>query len=284
LNRRTLRSDDRVGPWRRLLTSPHTLVILFAAVAASALAHHEMWLDELNPWDIPYAGHFTGAIVGLLILLLAIVHLRRHLSLVAALTAGTGAILALIYVEYSAGYRHHGHLFLLLLLMLWLHASGAETDRGTPPWFTAVVATHVAAGLFFVGLDFERPFSASKDLAQFFQHEPDRIPIVVAQPDFLSYAGPPLSAYLGHRIYYAVSGGVVRGSYLWYDDARARGAGEDEIVTEISQFARNLATDVFVVTSHWNSRRLGDRIAEFPPATIEGDERQTAVYRFKKPE
>jgi hypothetical protein len=247
-----------------------------------------------SPWNssllvaggryIPYAGHFTGAIVGVLILLLAIGHVRRHPSLVVALTAGTGAILALIYVEYSGGYRHHGHVFLLLLLVVWLHDSRAGTARVTPRWFTAVVMTQAVAGLFFAGLDFERPFSASKDLARFFKGESDLIPIVVAQPHFLSYAGPPLSAYLGHRIYYAVSGGVVRGSYLWYDEARARGASEDEIVAEITQFARSLATDVFVVASHWDSRRLGERVAEFPPATIEGDERATKVYRFKKPE
>jgi len=500
-----LRSDTRVGPWRRLITSPHTLVILFAAVATTELAHHEMWLDELNPWDIardahslrelfynmrfephprlwymclfaltrvthnpaamqvlhgvigtasvallvyyspfrrrdvwllafgyyivfefcaisrgyalgilfalaacaaaaaprprlaliaallallantslfglilagslavallplwrgrrlrelapagmvilagialslwavapspesrfgrdwylhsslnrledvggllgpayvplpdftspspwnssllvadgryiPYAGHFTGAIVGALILLLAIVHLRRQPTLAAALIAGTAAILALIYVEYSGGYRHHGHLFLLLLLMVWLHSSRAGVDRATPRWFTSVIATQVVAGLFFVALDFERPFSASMALAQFFKGEPELIPIVVAQPDFLSYAGPPLSGYLGHRIYYAVSGGVVRGSYLWYDEARARGASEDEIVTEITQFARGLGTDVFVVASHWDSRRLGESVAEFPPGTIEGDERGTKVYRFKKPD
>jgi hypothetical protein len=78
-----------------------------------------------SPWNssllvaegryIPYVGHFTAAIVGVAILLLAIVHLRRRPSLVAALTAGSAAIMALIYIEYSAGYRHHGHLFVLLL-------------------------------------------------------------------------------------------------------------------------------------------------------------------------
>ena len=126
--------------------------------------------------------------------------------------------------------------------------------------------------------------SRSTSSAHFFKGEPELIPIVVAQPDFLSYAGPPLSGYLGHRIYYAVSGGVVRGSYLWYDNVRARGASEDEIVTEISQFSKGLSTDVFVVASHWQSRRLGDRVAAFPTNTIEGDERATTVYRFKRPE
>ena len=168
--------------------------------------------------------------------------------------------------------------------MVWPDASRAGPNRATPRWFTTVVAAQVAAGLFFAALDFERPFSASMAVAQFFKGEPQVIPIVVAQPDFLSYAGPPLSGYLGHRIYYAVSGGVVRGSYLWYDNVRAKGASEDEIVTEISQFSRDVASDVFVVASHWESRRLGDRVAEFPPATIEGDERGTKVYRFKKPE
>ena len=105
-----------------------------------------------------------------------------------------------------------------------------------PSWFTAGAGDAVAASLFFVALDFERPFSASKALAQFFKGEPELIPIVVAQPDFLSYAGPPLSGYLGHQhLLRRVRRRRARGAISGATNARARGASEDEIV------ARDLA-------------------------------------------
>jgi hypothetical protein len=123
----------------------------------------------------------------------------------------------------------------------------------------------------------DRREATSKDLARVLADRPQHIPIV-AQPSYLSYAGPPLSAYLKERVYYALAGGVVRGSYLWYDELRVRGASENEIVNEIERFARDRATDVYVVVSHWDSTRLGTRIADLPQNTIEGDERTTTVY------
>jgi hypothetical protein len=231
---------------------------------------------------VPYVGHFVPVTLGMIVLVFALVHLRRHPSLIAALALGSAAILALLYVEYSAGYRHAGHLFVLLLLMFWLAAVGTPRSRA-PGWFTYLLATQVVAGVYFAALDYARPFSASKDLAEFFADKPPQIPIIVAQPDYLSYAGPPLSGYLEKRVYYAIHGGIVRGSYLWYDQRRVRGASEDEIVSEISRFAADRATDVYVVTSHWESARVGARVLDLPRDLIEGDERATAVHLFKKP-
>jgi len=52
INAGTLRSGASRLSARRLLASPHLVVAVFAIVAAMVLARHEMWLDELNPWDI----------------------------------------------------------------------------------------------------------------------------------------------------------------------------------------------------------------------------------------
>jgi len=250
---------------------------------------------SVSPWNssllitggrrIPRVGHFTALATGSLFFVLALVHLRRRPALIAAFASGTVMMLALMYVEYSGGYRHHGHLFVLLVLVLWLGAIrvGAGLPRRAPLWFTAVLIAQAVAGVYFVSLDYARPFSASRDLARFFANSPVEIPIVVAQPNFLSYAGPPLSGYLQRKVYYAMPGGVVRGSYLWYDEVHGRGAPDATIVSEIAQFAKDLATDVYVVVSHWDAPALGPRLTDLPQNLIEGDERTTAVYLFKRP-
>jgi hypothetical protein len=252
--------------------------------------------SSASPWNssllitggrrIPRVGHFTALAIGSMLFVLALVHLRRRPALIAAFVAGSGLMLGLMYVEYSGGYRHHGHLFVLLVLVLWLATIrvGAGPSRLAPYWFTAVLAMHAAAGVYFVTLDYLRPFSASKDLARFFADQPAQVPIVVAQPAFLSYAGPPLSGYLQRKVYYAMPGGVVRGSYLWYDEVHGRGAPDSAIVNEIARFAKDLGTDVYVVVNHWDAPALGTRVTDLPQNLIEGDERTTAVYLFKRPE
>ena len=240
-------------------------------------------LTELSSWfrrpSDSVCGSLRAADARRGVFVLALVYLRRRPALVAALAIGSAVMLALMYVEYAGGYRHHGHLFVLLMLLLWLGASASPVGRPTPGWLTFVLAVQVVAGVYFVALDFKRPFSESKDLAL---RRPARQIIVVAQPHYLS-VGPPPTGYLGRPIYYAISGDIVKGSYLLYDEVRVRGASEDEIIGEIARFASERGTDVFVVVSHWKSNRLGARLIGFPYDTIEHDEGNTAVYVFKRP-
>jgi hypothetical protein len=225
---------------------------------------------------IPLAGHFIPAAIGLTVLFAALFHMRQRWVISAALLAGTIVTLTLIYVEYSGGYRHHGHLFVLLLALFWI----AATNRiVTPRWLTPILAVHVVAGAYFVGADLVRPFSESKAIADFLSQQGD-LPVVVAQPDLLSYQGPELSAYLRHRIYYASGGGLSKGSYLQYDEAHLRGASATEIANEIELLSRDAGSDVLVVTSHWDSEILGAPIFAPHGPTIEGDERNTVVHRY----
>jgi hypothetical protein len=226
---------------------------------------------------IPNAGHYVPLDLGLLILAAALFHLRTRAIAAAGLLAGTAVTLAPMYIEYSAGYRHHGHLFILLLAVMWIAAtSGARTPR----WLTPILVANVVAGIFFVGADIVRPFSESKAVADFLAQQGDRLPVVVAQPGLLSYQGPELSAYLQRRLYYASGGGLDKGSYLQYDQAHLRGASATEIANEIDLLSRSTGSDVLVVTSHWDSPILGEPIFTPRVPTIEGDERETVVHRY----
>jgi hypothetical protein len=143
--------------------------------------------------------------------------------------------------------------------------------------------TQSAAGLVLSRLDFERPFSESKALAQFFKGGAGADSRLSSPSRTSELRRTTAVAYLGHRIYYAVSGGVVRGSYLWYDETRATGASEDEIVTENQPVCAGLSRPTYlVVASHWDSERLGERVRRVPAATIEGDERGTEGLPLQK--
>lgn len=241
-----------------------------------------------SPWNsnlieawtrlIPVAGHFVPPALAMTVLGGALFHLRRRWEISAALIAGTVVTLALIYVEYSGGYRHHGHLFVLALALFWIAA--ATSNIGAPKWLTPILVVNTLAGAYFVSADVLRPFSESKAVAEFLAGQGDRLPVVVAQPGLLSYQGPELSAYLRHRVYYASGGGLAKGSYLQYDTARLRGASADEIEREVDLLSRNAGSDVLVVTSHWDSAMLGEPIFAPRIATIEGDERNTVVHRY----
>lgn len=238
-----------------------------------------------SPWNsngleraarlIPVAGHFVPLALGIIVIALALYHLRDRPSLRAALIAGMTTMLALMYIQYSGGYRHHGHIFVLTLAVLWLSAN-------PPRWLTAMLAVQAIAGLFFVQADVRLPFSDSKLLVQFLQQQPRDAVIVAAQPTLLNYEGPELASYLRGHVFYATAGGVVRGSYMWYDRARNRDASEAEIVNEIEQFADSIDSDVFVVTSHWNPATLGAPLFAPSAATIEGDERNSAIYLCRR--
>ena len=267
-----LRFDD-VG---RLLGEGYVPVPRFDIAAVWNSSFLVEWTRE-----IPVVGHYLPVAIGATILALALIHLRRRPALLAALLAGTLVMLGLIYVEYSGGYRHHGHVFVLLAIMMWLAAGTGAERRQTPAWFTAVLVLHLVAGGYLVADDLRHPFSDSAAVADYLDHLQPKLPVVVAQPTLLSYDGPALSAYFNERILYATRFGVVRGSYLEYDQAHARDASEIEIDDAIAAFSREEQTDVYVVVSHWHPGSLGEPLVVFQP-TIEGDEGVTAVYRFDR--
>jgi hypothetical protein len=249
-------------------------------------------LTSPSPWNsnglvaatrtIPVVGHFVPLALSVGLFALVLIHLRRRPALLAAFVSGTAAMLGLMYVEYSGGYRHHGHFFVLLVLLLWLAGGRHPPIVAAPRWFFFVLVVQLAAGAYFVGLDFVRPFSASKALAQFFLADERHLPIVVAQPSLLNYEGPGLSSYLRRHIYYATAAGIERSSYLEYDAAHARTASEDEIVQEVDAFANGLGSDVYVVVSRWDVTRFGRKVFGLTQRTIEGDESLTAVYLFER--
>jgi hypothetical protein len=208
--------------------------------------------------------------------------LRKSIVAVAVFGSGILAVTVLLYVEYSAGYRHHGHYFVVFVLGLWLAAAIAEGrpyGRQLAAAFTALLTIQVGVGAYFAVEDIERPFSYSKEVAQYIQQLPPHSAVVVAQPEFLSYIGPPLSAYLGRRVYYAYSRGVTEGSYLVYDRVHRTGASEHQILGDVETLSDDFGIDVYVVANHWQPVVFGAPLVTFADHLVP-DERDCSVYLF----
>jgi hypothetical protein len=110
--------------------------------------------------------------------------LRRDRAALVTYLSGSFAVLAFVYLKYTGGLRHHGHLFVLLLVAVWMsraargEAAAAASARHTvipasttAGWWNAVLVivllTQAAAGAYFVVEDFRKPFSVSKELADY---------------------------------------------------------------------------------------------------------------------
>lgn len=130
-----------------------------------------------------------------------------------------GALALILFVSpILVSSRHQGFAFILLLAALWIaHAeSDAESGfrlplgrraemvpavatRAAPFLWVAVLAAQIAAAAFFHVIDWHRPFSNGKAVAQWLgtHAAPDETIAVSGH-----FAGPPVSAYLGRKLYY----------------------------------------------------------------------------------
>jgi hypothetical protein len=237
----------------------------------------------------------ASAGLGAALFVIGVVALRRDRAALTTYVTGSFAMLTFAYLKYTGGLRHHGHLFVLLLVAVWMTyavrdpageperplAAPAAVAPRTGIWWNAVLATlllaQAAAGAYFVVEDFRKPFSVSKELADYVRQLPPSAEVVVAHPAFLNYAGPVLSGYLGHPVAYILSHRIVRGSYMLPDAEHRSGASADEIAAQAAHLASEDGRDVYVVTNNWQPAALGASLAHFE-RHLEGDERSVDIY------
>ena len=222
---------------------------------------------------------FLAAALGIVLLVAIGVMLRRDRCALTMHVVGSGFMLVFIYLKYSGGMRHHGHLFILFVAALWIARRGVQPSRSSP-FFVAVLVCQALAGGFFVVQDLRGPFSYSKELTEYVKSLPRGTPVVVAQTQFLNFVGPVLSGYLHKPVTYVLAHRAVRGSFMFPDFERRQGATEDQILSQLRAYAADRQSDVYVVTNNWQPAALGQRLAHFD-RHLEGDERTADVYLYR---
>lgn len=194
-------------------------------------------IDGYMPFPLPGPGYWNDVAVraqpalgaiALLVVLLAVavfVAVLRHrpAALVAFLLA-TIASLVFFYVKYPGSVRHHGFVFIALVVALWIapscsapHAGAAEGrwQRTASALLLLILAGQAAAGLTAALLDWRFPFSQARATAGYISRHAGPGDMLVGA------AGPAASAvagYLHRPVYYLESGGF--GTFVRWDNRR----------------------------------------------------------------
>lgn len=234
--------------------------------------------DAMQPHALPRG--LPAAVFGLVLFLVIAARLRRDRAALTAYLVGTIVMLLFIYLKYSGGMRHQGHLFILFVACIWIARRGVRPAKASAPLVLLLVG-QLAAGAFFIVQDLRKPFSWSRELTDYIRALPRTRPVVVAQPTILNYAGPVLSAYLGKPVTYVLGHRVVRGSFMVPDWEHSEMTFEDEITAQLRRLTAEYGTDVYVVTNFWTPSGMGPPIAHFD-RHLENDERWVEVYLFKR--
>ncbi|CAN5909443.1 hypothetical protein BH11BAC7_BH11BAC7_05710 [soil metagenome] len=110
--------------------------------------------------------------------------------------------------------RHCGFFFLLLLTSLWIspcfphdytpgkffHAFEKFSEKIAKPLFASILLLQFFASVCIYSYDWKRPFSNAKNVSQWLSDNVEPGKLILVNDHF---SGPPVSAYLGRKVYYA---------------------------------------------------------------------------------
>ncbi|NJL00968.1 MAG: hypothetical protein HC910_10550 [Spirulinaceae cyanobacterium SM2_1_0] len=186
----------------------------------------------LIPSDSKYFDVVLFAIFSLLLLAGAIARLRRQPAILGFYLSSTLAILGLTYAKFLGSPRHFGHLFIVLLVALWLSHDSPTTQHAAPVrpsskfkgkilklpdfigssrrrarlWrrvqatgFAIILLGQTLGGLVAFSRDLVVPYSAGRATAEFIRRQGWAADFIVGSQDM---AMATLAGYLDREIYY----------------------------------------------------------------------------------
>ncbi len=152
---------------------------------------------------------------------------------------GTLEIISFTYVKFLGSARHYGHLYILLIVSLWIASYYSPSNlffqtlptwqrfqKLSMPWLKfvekykttfiiVILSTQLAAGIVAFSRDLFIPYSASRAVSRYIQSQQlDKIFIVGSRDATIS----PLCGYLNRKIYYPERQGL--GSFVVFNSQR----------------------------------------------------------------
>jgi hypothetical protein len=172
-----------------------------------------------RPWNSNLVIAFSktlGVVPSIFAWLVPAILLRKKRVMVFFFYATACCIVLFIYLSpLIVAIRHCGFFFLLLLVALWISAYFPDSgtfensffvffrrlsDKIAKPLFIALLLIQVISGTFMYAVDWKRPFSNAKAVAQWLiNNKLDKNFIVINDHS----TGPPVCAYLNRKVYYA---------------------------------------------------------------------------------
>ena len=197
-----------------LSLSFHRLIATFNTFSKSLLPFHKVTLHFRERYLLPEL--WLLATSGMLFVYLTST-LRHHRQILALFFAGTGSYFLFAYIKFPGEIRHHGHLFILMLICLWLLRESSPAKKAAPKnpgnkLITLILSLQVIAVAPVLWLEYHHPFSLGKSTALFIKNILQKDDCIAAYPD---YSSPVLSAYLGREL--LLPGDSRSGSYMRFD-------------------------------------------------------------------
>ena len=196
------------------------------------------------------------AVLGLALIMYSLFLFARRPVVLFAYAAATAMMLGFMYAKHPGAPRHHGHLFIVFVVCLWLSACYKERElaspfankltalcvRYSPVLLMVLLCVHLLGGIAASGRDIWLPFSRGRDVARFIEaNGMSDIPILGERDAPAS----PVAAYLNRPIYYPANGRS--GTYIVFDRERKRELTNEQLIEAIDKFISQERRDVLLV-------------------------------------
>ncbi|MEW6735056.1 MAG: hypothetical protein AB1489_27445, partial [Acidobacteriota bacterium] len=202
-------------------------------------------------------GHYDLLLVlfSLALFLFSIFLLARKTIALLLYFFGTVGMLLFINFVYYGEARHHGHLFIFLIVCLWLSVHCREmviapikyltdyVERGRSSFLLIILSIQLAAGALIFVLDLQRSFSTIEEAASFISRQPDTL--LAGSPNYRVCC---LSGFLDKKIYYPESNSfatfiVWKNSYKRIDDPQ-------EVLNRVRQLSLQTNKEITLVLNY----------------------------------
>lgn len=285
---------------RRKLEISFSVALILIGFACSILwilppsdsALHVEWMTEIQGWRIQKTlasvwnsyvpipaltyqwwnsnileGDTLPAILSLAFLATGVLWFARKLPALFLFCTGSAGMLLFTYVKFLGYPRHHGHLFALLLVCLWLYEYFPETParlrvvdrlhqismRSKKRVLETLLIVHCAVGISVCVVDWWFPFSESENVAEYIKASHMDLMPTIGDSDA---AASPIAIRLGREFYYPKSERF--GTYIIWDDKRRNWLPQSEALAKADWLADRSGTDVLLVLNYkLNPRFLG---------------------------
>ncbi len=180
---------------------------------------------------------------------------------------GSLEILVFTYLKFLGSQRHYGHLFIILIVSLWLASYYSElhsrdltfkklpqktkkillkwqsfVKRQKTTFIIMILSAQLIAGIVSYSRDLLTPYSASRATADFIKKENlDRLPIVGSE----DFAVSPISSYLNQKIYYPESQHL--GSYVLFNAGRKEVSSNEILAQTLSVLNTSQAPEAILI-------------------------------------
>jgi hypothetical protein len=198
----------------------------------------------------------------------ATIFIKKPIALLFYLIANL-EILTFTYVKFLGSARHYGHLYIVLIVSLWLASYYPPSEllihpltklpsqinsaianwinfvsRYKTTFLMVILCAQLAAGIISFSRDLFIPYSASRETAKYIQDRNLEKMFIVGSEDF---AISPICAYLNRKIYYPESQKF--GSFVLFNSQR-QPTDANDVLEQVSTISQEKNQDILLILNY----------------------------------